>query len=429
MDYKEALDFLFEQLPMYQRIGKAAYKNNLNNTIALDTYFGEPHKAFRTIHVAGTNGKGSVSHMIASVLQRSGYKTGLYTSPHLKDFRERIKINGKEIPQQEVVDFVQKHWEIINEISPSFFEMTVAMAFDYFKRSKVDVAVIEVGMGGRLDSTNIISPDVSVITNIGLDHTQFLGDTLKQIAYEKAGIIKNGIPLVLGEKHDETIDVFKEIAKEKESDLIFAEERFQIDYVMQSIDYKQIFNVKQNNDVIFKDLKLDLSGMYQKKNLITVLSVINRLINQGYKINQTHIYEGLASVVSSTGLKGRWQILEMNPLVVCDTGHNEDGLKQVLAQINQSPFEKLHLVLGMVNDKNIDRMLQLLPKDACYYFVKAQIPRALEANVLSEKASSFGLIGKVAGSVKDGLAEAKKQAGLNDLIFVGGSTFVVAEVV
>lgn len=429
MNYQETLNFLFSQLPMYQRDGQAAYKADLNNTIEFDVYFDSPHKNFKTIHVAGTNGKGSVSHMLASILQESGYRTGLYTSPHLKDFRERIKINGLPIREEDVVHFVSENKAKIEEIEPSFFEMTVAMAFDYFSREKVDIAIIEVGMGGRLDSTNIIQPLVSVITNIGLDHTQFLGDTIEKVAFEKAGIIKENTPIVIGEYQQESFPVFKKIAKEKESRLILAEDNFQIDYAMYNFEFKQLFNVKQSGIVKYKDLKLDLLGIYQKMNLITVLSTIEELNGIGFGISAEDIYGGLNQVVSHTGLLGRWQVLNPEPLIICDTGHNEDGLKQVLNQISQTPYKKLHFILGLVNDKNIDKVLSMLPKAAEYYFVQAKIPRALDKEILFEKAKQIGLSGEMYESVLSALESAKNKADKQDLIFVGGSTFVVAEVV
>jgi len=429
MNYNETLDFLFSQLPMYQRVGKAAYKADLENTIELDNYFGNPHKNFKTIHIAGTNGKGSTSHMIASVLQNAGYKTGLYTSPHLRDFRERIKVNGDPVSEQEVIGFVENHRETIERVQPSFFEMTVAMAFDYFNRQKVDVAIIEVGMGGRLDSTNIIQPEVSVITNIGLDHTQFLGDTLAKVAAEKGGIIKKDVTVIIGEQHDETSSVFEAIAKERGTELIWAEDKYHVQYAMQTIDFKQVFNVYKSNDVVFDNLKLDLLGMYQKKNMVTALVAIEQIKLKGFEISRENIYNGLESAAKTTGLMGRWQVLNSQPLTICDTGHNEDGLNFILQQLKQTPYKQLHFVIGMVDDKNIDKVLERLPKDAIYYFVQATIPRALKKELLFEKAQKFNLKGEIYNSVEEGLKKAKKVAGDNDLIFIGGSTFVVAEVV
>ncbi|MCK5029181.1 MAG: bifunctional folylpolyglutamate synthase/dihydrofolate synthase [Bacteroidales bacterium] len=429
MNYQETLSWLFSQLPMYQRQGKAAYKADLKNTLELDQYFNHPHRKFKSIHIAGTNGKGSVSHMLASVLQESGYKVGLYTSPHLKDFRERIRINGEMVSENFVVDFVESHQAKFEEIKPSFFEMTVAMAFDYFAKEKIDIAVIETGMGGRLDSTNIVSPDLSVITNIGLDHTAFLGNSIPEVAIEKAGIIKKGVPVIIGEFQEETKSVFEDFASKKKSKIYYADQYYKSDYSMLTIDNKQLFNIKHKDNIEYGDLILDLTGFYQKKNLITALRTIDLLNELEYKIEESQIYKGLANVVNNTGLKGRWQILSYNPTIVCDTGHNLEGMTLVLDQIKQTPFEKLHIVFGVVDDKNIEKLLTILPKDAEYYFTKADIPRALDQNILREKANKAGLKGKSFVKVKDALNNAKKNAGVNDLIFIGGSTFVVAEVI
>lgn len=429
MNYQETLNWLFDQLPMYQRQGKAAYKADLKNTIELDNYFNHPHYNFKSIHVAGTNGKGSVSHMLASVLQEAGYKVGLYTSPHLKDFRERIRINGKMVSEDFVVQFVEEHHIKFKEIKPSFFEMTVAMAFDYFAKEKIDVAVIEVGMGGRLDSTNIIQPDLSIITNIGLDHTAFLGNSLAEIAIEKAGIIKNNVPVIIGETQEETIEVFKNTAQENQTQIHIADQYYSLDYAMFSVDSKQIFNIKHNNEIVYPNLKLDLLGKYQSKNILTVLRTIDILIQLGYSIEMKSIYLALENVVRNTGLLGRWQILGENPTIICDTGHNLEGMHYVIDQINQTPYENLHVVFGVVNDKNIDKILEILPQHARYYFTKADIPRALNQNLLKEKASNYGLKGESYEKVEIALENAKKNARHNDLIFIGGSTFVVAEVV
>lgn len=428
MNYQQTLDFLFSQLPMFQRIGKAAYKANLDNTNALDEYFNHPHKLFKTIHIAGTNGKGSVSHMLAAVLQKAGYKTGLYTSPHLKDFRERIKINGKEITESKVVEFVEKHKEAFTPIKPSFFELTVAMAFDYFANEKVDVAVIETGLGGRLDSTNIIQPEISVITNISMDHMQFLGDTLDKIATEKAGIIKAGVPVVIGEYQQDIAIVFERKAKEIGSDLRFADKNFNIDYSMQTADEKQIFQVYQNDTLAYPDLKTDLLGLYQQKNTIAVLQAVELLIDKGFSINKENIYGGLENVSKLTGLKGRWHTIGRNPRIVCDTGHNEAGMKLVLEQIKSTPYKNLHMVFGVVDDKNIDTILSMLPKEATYYFCKASIPRALDENLLQEKALTFGLKGEKFPTVDEALNFARQNAVKEDFIFIGGSTFVVADI-
>jgi len=429
MNYQETLSWLFSQLPMYQRQGKAAYKADLKNTLELDQYFNHPHHKFKSIHIAGTNGKGSVSHMLASILQESGYKVGLYTSPHLKDFRERIRLNGEMVSEKFVVEFVEAHQVKFKEIQPSFFEMTVAMAFDYFAKEEIDIAVVETGMGGRLDSTNIVSPDLSIITNIGLDHTVFLGNSVPEVAAEKAGIIKKEVPVIIGETQAETKSVFEEFALKKNTKLHFADQYYEADYSMLTVDNKQLFNIKHKDNIEYSDLILDLTGNYQKKNLFTVLRAIDLLNEQGYKIEKSQIYGGLANVVSNTGLKGRWQILAYNPTIVCDTGHNLEGMTLVLDQIKQTPYNKLHMVFGVVDDKNIEKLLTILPKVAEYYFTKADIPRALDENILKEKAKGAGLNGKSFTKVKDALNNAKKNAGVNDLIFIGGSTFVVAEVV
>lgn len=428
MNYTETLDFLFAQLPMYQRVGKAAYKADLETTLALDTYFQHPHKAYKTIHIGGTNGKGSVSHCIASILQEAGYKVGLYTSPHLKDFRERIRINGEMISEQAVVDFVGQHQQIIQSLQPSFFEMSVAMAFDYFKKEEIDIAIMEVGMGGRLDSTNIISPLISAITNIGLDHTAFLGNSLDKIAYEKAGIIKKDVPLIVGQTHKQTAPVFKTVAKEKETNIVFADQNFEISTATFSIDEKQIFQIYKDEQLVYKDLKLDLLGSYQQKNIITVLACVEQLQKQGVSITTKHLYDGLENVVKNTGLLGRWQHLGYNPRIVCDTGHNLDGMTMLVEQIQNTPHDQLHFVLGMVNDKDHEAVLDILPKKASYYFTKASIPRSLNENTLQEMAQKHGLNGKTYHSVDKALEAAKKNASDNDLIFIGGSTFIVADI-
>ncbi|MCG8410702.1 MAG: bifunctional folylpolyglutamate synthase/dihydrofolate synthase [Bacteroidales bacterium] len=430
MNYKETLNWLFNQLPMYQRQGKAAYKANLENTLELDQYFNHPHKNFKTIHVAGTNGKGSVSHMLASVLQTAGYKVGLYTSPHLRDFRERIKVNGKMVSEEFVTEFVSKHKAKFAEISPSFFEMTVAMAFDYFREQSIEIAIVEVGMGGRLDSTNIVSPDLSIITNIGLDHTAFLGNIISEIAIEKAGIIKHKTPIVIGQTQKESKPVFKDFANKLQAPIYFADEIYSINHSVLSTDNKQIFNIKgTDNKIIYPDLKLELLGNYQKKNILTVIQAINILNKIDYNLTTQSIYEGLSNVVKNTGLLGRWQILNNKPLTICDTGHNQDGISDIIAQIQQTAYEKLHMVFGVVDDKNIDTILSMLPKNAKYYFTKAQIPRALNEKILQEKAKQYNLNGDCFDNVEKAVKNAKKFSNDNDLIFIGGSTFIVAEVV
>lgn len=426
MNYQETLDYLFSQLPMFQRIGKAAYKADLGNTQQLDEYFNHPHKQFKSIHIAGTNGKGSTSHMLASILQSAGYKVGLYTSPHLMDFRERIRINGEMIPEIEVIDFVAKYKTLFEQVKPSFFEMTVALAFDYFAREKVDIAVVEVGLGGRLDSTNIITPLLSVITNIGFDHTDLLGDTLPKIATEKAGIIKKEVPVVISQFQPEVSQVFTDKAQETNSELIFAEQQYKVE----KIDYSDTFqSITTNHKGIANTWDLDLMGSYQKYNLAGVLVSIDILNKIGLSISKDNLAAGLKSVQKSTGLMGRWQKLQDSPKIFCDTGHNVDGIMQVLEQINRIPHKQLHMVIGMVSDKNIDGMLALLPKDATYYFTKASIPRALDQNELQQRASSFGLKGNAYGTINEALTNAKNNAEIDDLVFVGGSTFVVAEVV
>ncbi|MBN2164884.1 MAG: bifunctional folylpolyglutamate synthase/dihydrofolate synthase [Marinilabiliaceae bacterium] len=427
--YKDAINFLFTQLPMYQRIGSSAYKANLINTIKLDEYFNHPHKNFKSIHIAGTNGKGSVSHMLASVLYENGYKVGLYTSPHLIDFRERIQVNGIKISTQHVTDFINQNHSIIEQLNPSFFEITVAMAFDHFAKEKVDIAVIEVGMGGRLDSTNIITPLLSVITNIGLDHTQFLGNSLSLIAAEKGGIIKPDIPVVVGSSNNETHTIFEKIASTKHSKLIEAEKKYQIPYSTQSIDNKQIFQVYNNDKLLFPNLKTDLLGIYQRKNTCTVLTSIDILTENGLKISTEAIYNGIANTKKNTNLMGRWHILGYNPLTICDIAHNYDGIKEIVAQLNETPYQNLHFVIGFVQDKNIDEILTLLPKNATYYFTRANIPRSLNEKELKNAALKHQLSGSNYPNVHDAIVNAKKNSSPNDLIFIGGSTFVVAEAI
>ncbi len=430
MDYQQTLEYLYNQLPMYQRIGKAAYKSDLTTTIALDQYFRNPHKLFNSILIAGTNGKGSVSHMLAAILQKAGYKTGLYTSPHLKDFRERIRIDGVPVSRQYVVEFVNQHRQVFQQLRPSFFEMTVAMAFEYFAREEVDIAVVEVGMGGRLDSTNIITPLVSVITNIGMDHTEFLGESLPLIAKEKAGIIKSGIPVVIGELQEETKEVFMETAKKKKAGgVTFASQKYQCDYALQNNSGRQSLYISKNGKLTFDKLETDLLGFYQQKNVITSLCTVDILNQSGLSINTVNIYEGLKQAGEKTGLLGRWQVIGANPKIVCDTAHNIEGIRWVLNQINSTPFQKLHMVIGFVDDKNTAEILSFFPTEPTYYFTRAAIPRALDAFELQKRALAAGLRGDSYKSVKTALEAAKRNAGENDLIFVGGSTFVVAEVV
>jgi len=413
---------------MFQRTGKAAYKANLDTTLALDAYFNHPHQNFKCIHVAGTNGKGSVSHTLASVLQSAGYKVGLYTSPHLRDFRERVKINGEMISEDEVVDFVASHKERFKELSPSFFEMTVALAFDYFSRKEVDVAIVEVGLGGRLDSTNIIDPLLSIITNISLDHTSLLGNSIPVIAGEKAGIIKKNIPVVIGEKQDETQAVFIEKAMTQAAPLVFAEDEFELIHSELQENHRSL-TFKNLNTGENVSLLSDLLGIYQVKNIRTALVALNQLSQIGFKLSPEIIKEGISKIVFQTSLLGRWQRLGDDPLVICDTGHNVAGVNEILKQLHSLQYEKLHMVIGMVDDKDIDEVLNLLPKNAHYYFTKASIPRALNEVILKEKADNFHLKGKTYPNVSEALSAAKMAADNEDLIFVGGSTFVVAEVV
>ena len=427
MTYDDAIHFLFTSLPMFQRIGGAAYKADLNNTHRLDACLGHPHRQFHTIHVAGTNGKGSTSHMLAAVLQRAGYKTGLYTSPHLLDFRERIKINGEMIPTHEVVDFVVKYRAVIQEIQPSFFEMTVAMALDYFARQQVDVAVVEVGMGGRLDSTNVITPLLGVITNISRDHAQFLGDTLEKIAAEKAGIIKPGVPVVIGESQPETAPLFVRTAAEKEAPIAFADRMFQTVSSVSSL-YECEFVIKNTKNNISERYALDLPGDYQEKNLKTVLAAVEVLRAGGIlQLPDSSVKSGLRCAARLTGLSGRWQVLSENPLTVADTGHNEGGFRKITAQINRTPHDRLWVVFGVVSDKDLSTIWPLLPRDAHYIFTQARIDRALDAETLAQRAYEQGFSGESVPDVPSAVRRAQRQANSGDMIFIGGSTFVVAE--
>jgi len=403
MNYKETLKWLFNQLPVYQKIGKSAYKADLSNIMQLTEYLNNPHEKFKSIHVAGTNGKGSSSHMLASVLQEAGYKVGLYTSPHLKDFRERIKINGKIISENKVVDFIDKHQSFFIENSLSFFEMTVGMAFDYFATEKVDIAIIEVGLGGRLDATNIIIPEIALITNIGIDHVAFLGNDLKSIALEKAGIIKKGVPVVISETQVEIQELFKTRAASASAKLIFADK------------------------VVLKDYKTDLLGKYQQKNIRGVIAVINQL--GGFSVNDSEIKLGLLNTVKNTGLLGRWQILQNEPKVICDTAHNKEGLELTMLQLLSEDHEELRIVLGVVSDKDLTTILPLFPKKAHYYFCSPNISRAMPVDVLYKAAIEVGLSGMKYNSVNEAFSASKNHSFPNDVIYVGGSTFVVAEII
>ncbi|MCD7962688.1 MAG: bifunctional folylpolyglutamate synthase/dihydrofolate synthase [Rikenellaceae bacterium] len=428
MNYRETIDFLYNSLPVFQNIGGAAYNGKLDKSDSLDEYLGFPHKKFMTIHVAGTNGKGSVSHMLTSILMKAGYKTGLYTSPHLYDFRERIRVNGEMISENEVVEFVKQHWGKIEEIKPSFFEMTVFMAFDHFARHNVDIAVIEVGMGGRLDSTNVITPVLSVITNIGTDHTQFLGDTKTLIAGEKAGIIKNDVPVVIGETDTETAPVFIKKAGACGSEIVFADDRYTFSGGA-AYENGQKICVRRNSDGRETEYELDLAGRYQRKNILTVLTAIDILREcPDILVPEEAVKEGLRTASGSTGLYGRWQIRQRHPTVICDTAHNKEGLSETMAQLGGGKYKKLYFILGVVNDKELDGILPLFPKDAYYFFTQADIHRALDAEELYSRASAYGLRGEVVLKVSDAVAAALKKAAPDDFIYVGGSTFVVAEV-
>jgi dihydrofolate synthase / folylpolyglutamate synthase len=425
MTYSETIEYLYSLLPIYQRIGAPAYKPGLKNIQLLCAELGNPQNDFPSIHIAGTNGKGSTSHYIASILQSAGYNVGLHTSPHLKDFRERIKINGVQISEQDVIDFVVRYKDLIERIDSSFFELSVAMAFYFFAKAKCDVAVIETGMGGRLDSTNIITPVLSVITNISYDHVAVLGDTLEKIAFEKAGIIKPGVPVVIGETQPETKPVFLKKAEECNSAIYFADDI----YKAHSISAPPLHIYIWKNGQPYSDFTSELNGQYQVKNVVTVLCAVDRLIEAGYKISQENIHHGIAHVVSQTGLLGRWQTLSNNPQIIADTGHNEAGIKEVLEQLKTISYKKLHWVFGVVKDKDPSTVLKLLPKDATYYFCKAAIPRSLDENELAEIAGTFGLRGNTYKTVGEAVIAAKSQAKEDDLVFVGGSTFVVAEAI
>ena len=430
MTYAETLDYLFNALPMFQRVGASAYKADLTNTISLCEHLGNPQETFKTIHVAGTNGKGSTSHALASVFQAAGYKTGLYTSPHLKSFTERIRIDGKEITEEDVVEFVANNRAFLDELQPSFFEMTVGMAFWYFAKESVDIAVIEVGMGGRLDSTNVIHPELCVITTIGYDHTQFLGNTLPVIAGEKAGIIKQGVPVVISQTQKETQEVFSQQAAAKQAAIVFADQVWEVTKLPESenpnIHQPSNFKVR-SSDVEFT-MKFDLNGDYQRFNLPGILEAVKQLRNQGWNLSDTALQVGLESISEQTGLKGRWQLLQVNPIILADTGHNEAGIGEVVNQLKKYSYSKLWMVIGMVNDKDISKVLDLLPKEANYIFCQASIPRAMDAHELARKGNEKGLIGQVIPTVTEALEFARKNADSDDLIFVGGSTFVVAEI-
>ena len=426
MTYTQTLDYLFARLPMYQRVGAAAYKANLDNTIRIMDVLGRPQNKLKCIHVAGTNGKGSSSHMLAAVLQQAGYKTGLYTSPHLIDFRERIRINGKMIPKPYVVEFVEQHKEAFEAIEPSFFEWTVGLALDYFAKEEVDVAVIEVGLGGRLDSTNVIMPKACLITNISFDHMNLLGNSLEKIGAEKAGIIKPRVPVVISQYQSETAPLFNTVAKEQKAPIEFADKNYKVlgSKVSNGLLQANVLHKKTGQSTLYE---LDLTGSYQLKNLLGVLNVLEFVEKAGFILEQEHILKALKQVAKLTGLMGRWQQISSSPRIIADTGHNEDGILQVIENLKGLQYTTLHMVFGTVNDKDVTKILALLPGDAEYYFVKANLPRALDENELQAQAAKAKLHGKAYPTVEAGLKAAKKACKKNDLIFIGGSTFVVAD--
>jgi dihydrofolate synthase / folylpolyglutamate synthase len=431
MTYQETIDYLFSRLPMFSRIGADAFKKDLTNTIRLCEFLDNPHKKFKSVHIAGTNGKGSVSHMLAAILHSSGYKTGLYTSPHLKDFRERIKCSGKNIlemiPEEFVIEFTEKIKPLIEEIEPSFFEITVAMAFDFFAQQKVDIAIIEVGLGGRFDSTNIITPELSVITNIGYDHMNILGDTLEKIAFEKAGIIKKNVPVVIGETLPVTKHIFEEKAKQENAEIHFAREKRNVqDWRWEK--HELIVEVEEKHQADHSVFHLDLQGIYQTKNLLAVLQACSVLKDLNFKISTAAIKTGSAHTKKISGLHGRWDVLQSNPMVVLDVAHNEDGIRQLILQVELTNHHQLHIVTGMVKDKEVDKVLSLLPHSAHYYFTQAHIPRALAADILKAKAEQFNLKGDSYPDVNTALKDAITKAGKDDLILVCGSLFLIGEV-
>jgi dihydrofolate synthase/folylpolyglutamate synthase len=427
MTYQQTLDYLYSKLPMFTRVGAVALKKDLHNTIEFCNRLDNPQKKFKSVHIGGTNGKGSTSHMLAAILQQAGYRTGLYTSPHLKDFRERIRINGKMCPKSFVKDFVKTQKTAIKDIEPSFFEVTVAMAFDYFAKEKVDIAVIEVGLGGRLDSTNIITPQLSVITNISLDHTNILGDTFPEIAFEKAGIIKKNTPVVIGERQQETETVFVKKASAENAKLSFGDNVLHLENIHTKGGYLTV-DVHNQNQLLYPKLSIDLTGGHQLKNILTVIESVLQLKEVSFTIPDKAIYSALKNVKKLTGLQGRWQTLAKNPLTICDTGHNKAGLTEVIQNIAATPHQNLHFVIGMVKDKDISGVLAILPKNATYYFCQPNLERALTSVELSTQAKEFGLKGKTFSTVAEAYSSAKLNAKAADLIFVGGSTFVVAEI-
>jgi len=431
--YSEVIDYLYSRLPVFHRVGSAAYKPGLDNIKALCTALGNPQDKLKCIHIAGTNGKGSTSHYLASILQSAGYKNvGLHTSPHLKDFRERIKINGIPVEEKQIVDFVKTHKALIEKLNPSFFEISVAMVFQIFAEARCEIAVIETGLGGRLDSTNILMPLLSVITNISFDHMAFLGDTLPKIAYEKAGIIKPGVPVVIGETHPETKQVFIDKAKEENAPIVFADVVYEASHSKIISEGNKPYlemNIYKQDALFLPNLHSELCGLYQLKNIATVLASVDVLNGIGYRINTKGVKNGIANVISQTGLLGRWQTLSTNPLTIADTGHNEAGIREILAQLKTISYKQLHFVIGMVNDKEHHKVLELLPKDAIYYFCKANIPRALDEKELQQLGREHNLHGNIYPTVKEALKAAQAKAQKKDLVLVGGSTFVVAETI
>ena len=424
--YESTIKYIYSLLPMYQRVGGVAYKANLDNTILLDGFYNHPHQSFKTIHVAGTNGKGSVSHMLAAILQNGGYKTGLYTSPHYLDFRERIKVNGRCIDKDYIIGFIEKSTSILTQVEPSFFEMSVMMAFDYFRHSKVDVAVIEVGMGGRLDSTNIIIPELSIITNIGYDHQQFLGNTLPVIAKEKAGIMKPNVPVIIGETHPETTEVFLNTARKNKTSITFADQHFSLMYALLNKELNQHIHLKQGGQKL--EIELDLFGSYQHKNLITTIASIKEL-TKTIPVSDNAMYDGLKTIRKTTGMIGRFEMLGTNPRFYCDAAHNAEGFREMLEQVKQIPYKELHLMLGFVKDKNVVPILKMIPENARCYFAQADIPRAMPANELASIANKNGLKGKVYHRSSEALKEVCVKASTDDLIMVTGSIFLVAEII
>lgn len=426
MNYTETVAYLYACLPMFQRVGSAAFKKDLKNTLLLLESLGNPQDKFKTVHIAGTNGKGSTAHTLAAILQSAGYKTGLYTSPHLKNFTERVKIDGKEIAGSEVVAFVERIKPAIETVKPSFFEVTVAMAFDTFSKASVDIAIIETGLGGRLDSTNVVHPILSVITNIGFDHQAILGNTLSAIAGEKAGIIKAATPVVIGEYQEETIQVFEEKAALEKAPLFVASK----EYLVREKESAEglVVDIYRKGKLYIKGMKLSLPGIYQLKNIPGILKSVDLLREKGFDISEEALHKGFEGVKALTGLKGRWQILQQHPLIVCDTGHNEAGIKYIVEQLSSLSYNKLYMVFGVANDKSLEGILSILPKEAFYYFCEAKVPRALAAEALAEQAGEFGLKGEVIPDINTAIEEAKTRATAEDVIFVGGSSFVVAEI-